>query len=128
MQFYIFDVFEERPLHTPPPQSHHLILGPVSSLTQAYRNKACNIQRNKGFLSMQRRSGPADQLRPPAGTEVTDTFCRPKNSKTLKVCQGKKTDRSCLWGRRQAGDVRLEKIFPKFKNTEDRAIALQTQL
>lgn len=24
--------------------------GPVSRLTQAYRNKVCNIQRNKGFL------------------------------------------------------------------------------
>lgn len=42
-----------------PSQSRHLIPGPVSSLTQAFRNKACNISRNKGCLNHAEVTGPA---------------------------------------------------------------------
>lgn len=40
---------------------------PPSRLTQAYRNTACNIQRNKGFLYH------AEALRPPQASSCTDS-------------------------------------------------------
>ncbi|TMS01776.1 hypothetical protein E3U43_004226 [Larimichthys crocea] len=80
------------------------MLGPASSLTQAYRNTACNIQRNKGFLYHAEALGPAGgELGPPTGTPSTK---RPVSFVSSSA------------GKRQARDARSHKMCPNFEKDE----------
>ena len=75
-------------------QSRRLTSGPVSSLIQAYRNKVCNIQRNKGCLYHAEAFG-SDSCRNSI-YKITRLRCRRKHG-TLGESQEKKRLCFCLF-------------------------------
>lgn len=70
----------------------------LASLTQANRNKACNIQRNKGSPDPAEASGLVPELRPPAGTPLTNPPFSAPNPEDVNHFVRVDKDKCCLGG------------------------------